>query len=638
MRARSAVIVVGMSLMAALSASWPPPAVATTTSGWIVTLGPGVDPAVEAPTLATLYGVGLGHVYSHVLGGFSFTGTSTAAGLLALDPLVASVVPDGSVQLADAQITPTGVARIGAPSASTAGHTGAGATVAVIDSGVDLVHPDLAANLHPTLTENCITPGLPAQDDNSHGTHVAGIVAARDDAVGVVGVAPAATLVPVKAFDAAGGSTWAAIVCGIDFVAAHADVIDVANMSFGDLSTEATACDGITTSDIDAMRQAICDLVDAGVVPVAAAGNNAVDVSGFVPAAFPEVVTVSALSDTDGQPGGAGGCIVFGAICDDGFAALFSNYGPRIDVMAPGYEILSTMPGGLYGIKDGTSMAAPHVAGVVALLLAADPSLTTSEVRSLLQQNGECPDTSVAGADGACAGQGAWQLDPDGVAEPLVDALGAAQAATDDPPVVSITDPGSASTVAGTVTIAVDASDDRDPAGSLAVDVRVDSGSWQPAAWNVATGRYERSWDTRTTANGSHTIEARATDSGLQITGASVGVTVANGLHSGDLDSTVQPTKRTWKATVTIVVHGEFEQIVAGAVVSFSWSGGTTGSGTCTTNKRGTCSVASGQLANTTATVTLTVTGISKAGSTYTPGTNHDPDGDSDGTTITAVR
>ena len=412
-----------------------PPAAAIDVRSWIVTLDDGVDPVAQSPILAAAAGGTVQHVYATVLGGFAFAGTPLQASTLDGLPGVQSVVPDGEVQLDDTssagQLVPTGVQRISGPSAHALGSTGDGVTVAVIDSGIDLLHPDLSANLHPSLAANCIEPLLPPQDDNSHGTHVAGTIAAADNGVGVLGVAPSATLVPVKAFDAAGDSTWAKVICGIDYVASRGAEIDVANMSFGDLSTEATACDGVTTSDIDALRQAVCDLSGVGVIPVAAAGNNMIDVSGFVPAAFPEAIAVSALSDTDGQPGGLGGCIVFGAICDDGFASLFSNYGLRVDVMAPGFEILSTMPSGAYGVKDGTSMAAPHVAGVVALLLEAEPALTTQLARSIVQHSGECPDGSVAGADAGCVGQGAWPLDPDTEAEPLVHALRAAEMAAD---------------------------------------------------------------------------------------------------------------------------------------------------------------------------------------------------------------
>lgn len=592
---------------------------------WIVTVAPGVDPVVQAPLLAAAAGGTVGHVYANVLGGFSFVGTPLSASLLASSPLVASVVADGPVHLVQtspAQVVPTGVSRVSAPAAHAAGSTGAGVTVAVIDSGIDLVHPDLLANIHPTLGANCSQPLLPPADDNSHGTHVAGTIAAADNGIGVVGVAPAASLVPVKAFDAAGESTWSIVICGIDYVAAHADDIDVANMSFGDLSTEATACDGVTVSDIDALRQAVCDLVEAGVVPVAASGNNMIDVAGFVPASFPEVITVSALTDFDGAPGGAGGCIVFGALCDDSYASLFSNYGTRVDVMAPGFEILSTMPGGLYGLKDGTSMAAPHASGAAALVLAASPGLSVADVRARLQSTGECPDGSAAGVDGSCVGQGAWALDPDAEAEPLVNAAAAGVVVDGPPTSVVVSSPAAGSSVSGVVPVSVAAADAEDGAGALAVSVRVNGGAWAAAAWNGTS--YVWSWDTRPLANGPFTLEARAVDSGgSAVVSAPVGVTVFNGMHVGSLTGSAVVSKKTWKATVSVTVHSPTHALLDGATVTFAWSGGASGTASCTTNRKGACTVSSAALALGVPSATATVTGVSRSGQTYTAGANH---------------
>jgi subtilisin family serine protease len=622
----------------------PSRAVDTTPSTWIVTVQPGVDVTLQARTLALAAGGTAGFVYSHVLGGFSFIGTTAAADLLRASPVVTSVVPDGPAHLAattatsPAQLVPTGVSRISGPAATAAGYTGAGVTVAVIDSGIDLVHPDLLANIHPSLGANCSNPLLPPADDNSHGTHVAGTIAAADNGVGVVGVAPAATLVPVKAFDAAGDSTWSIVICGIDYVAAHADAIDVVNMSFGDLSTEPTACDGVTTSDFDALRQSICDLAATGVISVAAAGNNMIDVAGFVPAAFPEVITVSAIADTDGAPGGLGGCIVFGAICDDGFASLFSNYGPRIDVMAPGLEILSTMPGGAYATKDGTSMAAPHATGVVALMAQAHPGLTTDQARLFMMRSGECPDGTTAGTDATCGGQGAWALDPDTEAEPLLHAQRAALLAA-GPPTAAVAAPANNAIVAGTTTLAVTASDVEDAAGTLAVSTRIDGGAWQTAAWNASTGRYQRAWDTRTAANGTHTIEAMAVDSdGLSAISTPITVTVRNGMHVADIDGARSISKKSWKATATVTVRTAAEALLSGATVSFSWSGGYTGTGSCITSRKGVCSASSGAMPLAAAGATFTVTGLSAAGQVYAPGANADPDGDSNGTSLTVNR
>jgi subtilisin family serine protease len=175
------------------------------------------------------------------------------------------------------------------------------------------------------------------------------------------------------------------------------------------------------------------------VITVVAAGNDSHDASSNSPAAYPEAITVSALADSDGEPGGTGPCWGIGPFCtqqDDAFAS-FSNFGAAVDVIAPGYDINSTRPGNAYGSASGTSMAAPHVAGVAALVRAIDPSLAPGEVLELLQRSGECPDVQspdgTASTAGRCGStQGSWPGDPDGITEPMTHAQGATAAACAD--------------------------------------------------------------------------------------------------------------------------------------------------------------------------------------------------------------
>ncbi|MEX0888486.1 MAG: S8 family serine peptidase [Chloroflexota bacterium] len=156
-----------------------------------------------------------------------------------------------------------------------------------------------------------------------------------------------------------------------------------------------------------------------------------------MPAAFDEVIGVSALADFDAAPGGLAGCGFVADLgwmeCDDTFA-FFSNYGASVDVIAPGVSVYSTWAGGAYSTSSGTSMATPHVSGVAALMAALSPSLTPSQARTLLRQSGECPNGTVAGADGECSGQGTWPDDPDGIPEPMINALRAAQSVSGEPP------------------------------------------------------------------------------------------------------------------------------------------------------------------------------------------------------------
>ncbi|HSE69588.1 MAG TPA: S8 family serine peptidase, partial [Nocardioidaceae bacterium] len=220
---------------------------------------------------------------------------------------------------------------------------------------------------------------------------------------GVVGMAPGARIWPVRVLNNAGSGTFSAIVCGIDYVTAHADQIEVANMSLGGGGADDGNCG---RSNNDAMHTAICSSVAAGVTYVVAAGNESSNAAGSVPAAYDEVITVSALADFNGLPGG-GAASTCRSDVDDTFAS-FSNFGADVDIIAPGVCINSTWKGGGYSTISGTSMASPHVAGGAALYTANNPSASPSQVKSALQAAGS---TDWNNAD-----------DPDGIKEKLLDA------------------------------------------------------------------------------------------------------------------------------------------------------------------------------------------------------------------------
>ena len=156
-------------------------------------------------------------------------------------------------------------------------------------------------------------------------------------------------------------------------------------MSLGDTGSIGNCADG-------GLREAICTSVAAGITYVAAAGNSSVDASTFIPAAFPEVIAVSAMADLDGEPGGLGGCQFILDLLPTSATTrspYFSNYGSLVDVTAPGVQVYSTWTGGGYQSESGTSMASPHVAGVAALVKAANPSLTPAQVEQLLKSRRE---------------------------------------------------------------------------------------------------------------------------------------------------------------------------------------------------------------------------------------------------------
>lgn len=364
---------------------------------YIVSLKAGADPAAVAASHARRVGASVSQVYRHALKGYAARLTPSAVRALSQDPRVAAVLPDREVHIT-AQTVPVGISRIGADVSSTRAGDGRGSVdvdIAIIDTGIDPRHKDL----NVVGGVNCIAGNLSYNDLNGHGTHVAGTAAAKDNKMGVVGVAPGARLWAVRVLDATGSGSWSSVLCGIDWVTAHADTIEVANMSLGGSGSEGSCTD-------HGMREAICRSTAAGVTYVVAAGNASMDASSSVPATFPEVIAVSAIADFDGLAGGFGTpTCAYGS--DDTFAG-FSNYGSDVDLAAPGVCVLSTWRGGGYRSISGTSMASPHVAGAAALYLSTHPGATPATVRTDLR----------------AAGTFDWTGDPDGTQEPLVNVSG----------------------------------------------------------------------------------------------------------------------------------------------------------------------------------------------------------------------
>jgi subtilisin family serine protease len=374
-------LAVALAAIAQPAAAAPERRAAVKPDGYIVVYKGGVaDPAAETAQRERAHGFRSRFRYRHALKGFAARLSRAQVERLEADPEVAAVVPDRVVHatetLASGDSAPFGIRRIGA--ATDTGIRGAAnVNVAVIDTGIDLAHPDL--NAAPGA--NCVTPGAAPQDDQGHGTHVAGSIGARNDGQGVGGVAAGTRLLSVKVLDSTGSGTTSQVVCGIDWVTSTRTDSDptndvaVANMSLGGVGSPVRGC--VDTTDPE--HKAICRSTDAGVVYAVAAGNDGWDfdyaTSPDTPAAYPQVLTVSAMGDTDGRSGGIGPAPTCRTGEADDRYASFSNFaltsaGAQHVLAAPGVCIQSTRLGGGTATMSGTSMATPHIAGAVALCIA----------------------------------------------------------------------------------------------------------------------------------------------------------------------------------------------------------------------------------------------------------------------------
>ncbi|MDI6901884.1 MAG: S8 family serine peptidase [Anaerosomatales bacterium] len=353
-------------------AAAPVPAAAET-AGIIVTLEPGAEPSDAL--VSSLRGRGLVPTDIDVDFGWAQAVVVSeppdgdiAAAIEAIEALpgVAEASPNYVVHALwtpNDQYYQTGsqwpLARIQAQTAWDIERGDASVTVAVIDTGVDLDHPDLIGKIDTARDWDFIAGDAVADDDNGHGTHVAGLIAATtNNTIGIAGAAPEVRILPVKVLTSAGTGTAESLAQGINYAVAQG--ADIINMSLG----------GPAGGPV--MQTAVQNAVAAGVVVVAASGNLGYSSAVFYPAAYPE-------------------CLAVGATTVDDERASYSNAGLPLDVMAPGGAsdglVYSTVPYGdpPYGWKYGTSMAAPHVAAAAALLRSNDPSLTVAEIHAALE-------------------------------------------------------------------------------------------------------------------------------------------------------------------------------------------------------------------------------------------------------------
>jgi subtilisin family serine protease len=323
---------------------------------FIVVLSSKLDAAARS-SLAAQYRARIFHTYETVLDGFAAQMTEADARRLSLDPAVQYVERNGIKHTSETQPNATwGIDRTDQrdlPLNATYNYrlTGQGVNAVVIDTGVDKNHADFQGRVGPGF--NALTTGAAddASDVHGHGTHVAGTIGSK-----TWGLAKAVDIIPVRVCNAQGQCTEADIIRAVDWVTANVAHPAVVNMSLGGAVDENTA----------ATEQAIRSSIASGITYVVAAGNDSRDACGFSPARMPEAITVGATSKNDGR-------------------AFFSNFGRCLDIFAPGNGITSARRGSGGTSMSGTSMASPHVAGVVALLLQESPEATPAQMEAKIR-------------------------------------------------------------------------------------------------------------------------------------------------------------------------------------------------------------------------------------------------------------
>jgi subtilisin family serine protease len=343
----------------------------------------------------------------------SLSGAEQFLQRLKADPRVANVYPDAKVTR-QAQILPNDQNRVDADLSAAKSGDGTGtvnANVAILDTGVLQTHPDL--NVYKCFSfVNNPTLGTPlnnCNDGDGHGTHVAGTVAAKDNNIGVVGKAPGAKIWAMKVLGDDGSGTFSDIVEALDYVASHADEIDVVNLSLGGEGTYPPVEDAITKL-----------VNNKKVVVVVAAGNSNMDANNFTPARTPAAITVSAISDSNGKCGGGGPATSYGP--DDSFAT-YSNHGSVVDIAAPGTDVYSTFKNSSYTIMSGSATVAANVAGAAALYISMNPSATPDQVDEALKSSGTKAPQSGNGlkpCDQNGKGYFTYRNDDDQFREPLL--------------------------------------------------------------------------------------------------------------------------------------------------------------------------------------------------------------------------
>ena len=561
-----------------------------------------------------------------ILNGFSVTANASAINELSKLPDVLSITPD-AIDIVPVSSDPTlsnpeqNISLVSAPLHWNLGYTGQGVVMATMDSGVDLNHPELSSRWRGRANSWYDPFGQHAMpfDASGHGTWTMGVMVGSDMGGTSIGVAPNAQWIAVKIFNDQGSSTATAIHLGYQWLLnpdndpATDDAPQVVNNSW---AYGAPGCNLEFEPDLQSLRA-------AGILPVFAAGNSGpAGGSSNSPANNPSAFAVGAINNNS---------LIYG-LSSRGPTTCGGSTGVFPELVAPGVNIYSTDLGGFYTTSSGTSMSAPHVSAGLALLLSAYPNLSAAQQEAALIAS--ATDLGTGGADDIY-GNGRMDLFsafqwlanmPTETPAPTA-TLTLIPADTDTPTSLPTftSEPPQTATETGLPTFTATSLPSSTPT-ALPTFTATSIPSNTPTALSTITATALPTNTATTQPTFTRTPTATRTPTPTK--------TPLPLFHIGDLDRTSTLTSSTsWTATVTIYAHNASETPLSGVKVNIKWTGGATGTTSCTTNSSGFCKV-SKSLSTSKTSITLTVTSATKSSYTYQSANNHDPDGDSTGAIV----
>jgi subtilisin family serine protease len=532
-----------------------------------------------------------------IFNGFSVTASPEIINALASRPEVQRITPDevNLVPAAPLAYLPAeaNLTLINAPALWDQGFFGQGITIASLDTGVSLEHPEIESRWrggsnswfdpygqHPTAPT----------DLTGHGTQVMGIIVGADGNGSAIGVAPQAQWISAKIFNDQGSATATAVHQAFQWLLdpdgdpATTDAPQIVNNSW---AFGSPGCNLEFQLDLQA-------LLAANILPVFAAGNYGPYASKSVsPANYPEALAVGAINNNN---------LIYG-YSSRGPSACGEASGIYPEIVAPGVNVKTTDLGGFYAQASGTSLAAPHVSGALALLLNAYPNLSVVQQREALINSAF--DLGAVGPDNNY-GYGRLNVL---AAHQWLQSGGSTSTPTPLPTEMATPLPTATSTPLPTAT-----------------STPLPTATSTPAPTSTSTPLPTATSTPLPTATSTPLPPATPT------------AQPSTTLHVGDLDRSAMKSGMKWNATVSIMIHTASEAPLANATVSGRWSNGASGTASCVTNASGVCQVAKSGLGSSVASVKFSVTNVTRSSFTYTAAANHDPDGDSTGTAIVVFK